>query len=135
MVTDMSVTLTGAYSSEDRSWMIGEHGANMPINVPVNFALFTGANFASGIVKSGTVLGKVTATGRFGPYEPAATDGRQTAAGVLFNTFKLPADTSKVASAEALVHFHCRVARLPYTTGLGALDANARTALKLVFFN
>lgn len=135
MATDMSVTLTGQYGSEDRSWLIGEHGANMPINVPLNYALFTGANFTSGIVKSGTILGKVTATGKYGPYEPGATDGRQTAAGVLFNSFKLPANLAQVGSDAALVHFHCRVQRLPYTTGLGALDANARTALKLVFFN
>lgn len=32
----------------------------------------------------GTVLGKVTATGHYGVHDPAAVDGREAAAGVLF---------------------------------------------------
>ncbi|MFV0385668.1 head decoration protein [Paracoccus sp. (in: a-proteobacteria)] len=38
----------------------------------------------SGRVKAGTVLGKVTATGKYAPLNTAATDGSQTAAAILF---------------------------------------------------
>ena len=37
----------------------------------------------SGLVAIGTVLGKVTATGKFKPLAPAATDGAQNAAAVI----------------------------------------------------
>lgn len=135
MATDMSVKLTGQWGSEDRSWLIGEHGADMPLNVVFDWTKFTGANYANGLVKSGCVLGRVTASGKVGPYEPGASDGRQTAVGVLFNTSRIPTDTATVSSDAALVHAHIRVARLPYSTGLGALDAAARTALRLLQFS
>lgn len=40
----------------------------------------------SGRVQSGTVLGKVTATGKYKPVTVGATDGSQTAAGILLVT-------------------------------------------------
>lgn len=134
MVTDISVRTAGSYGAEDRSWTIGEHGFDMTENAPLDFTKFTGANFAYGLIKSGCVLGLITASEKYGPYEPGATDGRQTAVGMLFNTIKIPANTATVASDAILTHFMCRAARLPYPSGLGALDANARTALRLVRF-
>ena len=53
---------------------------------------------------------------------------------MLFNTTKIPANTATVASDAILTHFLCRAARLPYASGLGSLDANARTDLRLVRF-
>ncbi|WP_028210774.1 head decoration protein [Paraburkholderia mimosarum] len=38
------------------------------------------------LVPAGTVLGKVTASGSFAPLNPAAADGSQTAAAILFGT-------------------------------------------------
>jgi len=40
----------------------------------------------SGIVVTGTVLGQVTATGKFKPLAPSATDGTQTAAAIILET-------------------------------------------------
>ena len=134
MVTDISVRTVGSYGAEDRSWTIGEHGFDMTENAPLDFTKFTGTNFSDGLIKSGCVLGLITASGKYGPYEPGATDGRQTAVGMLFNTTKIPSNTATVASDAILTHFLCRAARLPYTSGFGALDANARTALRLVRF-
>ena len=129
MVTDITVHTGAEYGGEDRSWTIGEHGFDASLNAPLDFTKFTGANFTDGYIKSGCVVGKITASGKYGPYEPGASDGRQTAVGMLFNTTKIPANTAQVASDAILVHFVCRTARLPYSTGLGALDAAARTAL------
>ena len=134
MVTDMTVHDVGSYIAEDRSWYIGEHGANVDINVPLDFTTFTGANFADGLVKSGCVLGKITATGKYGPYDPAATDGRNTAACHLHSSFKVPANTATVASAAGVVHANVKVPRLPYASGAGALDAAVRTALRNVHY-
>lgn len=134
MATDISVRTVGSYGAEDRSWTIGEHGFDMTESAPLDYTKFTGANFTDGYIKSGCVLGLVTATGKYGPYDDAATDGRQTAVGMLFNTTKIPSNTATVASDAILTHFLCRAARLPYASGLGALDANARTDLRLVRF-
>lgn len=38
----------------------------------------------SGVLKAGAVLGKVTASGKYAPVNPAASNGTQTAAAVLF---------------------------------------------------
>lgn len=129
MVTDITVRTSAEYGGEDRSWTIGEHGFDASLNAPLDFATFTGANFADGYIKSGCVVGEITASGKYGPYEPGASDGRETAVGMLVNTTKIPANTAQVASDAILVHFVCRTSRLPYPTGLGSLDAAARTAL------
>lgn len=134
MVTDITVQIGAVYGAEDRSWTIGEHGFDAAENAPLDYNTFTGANFADGYIRSGCVLGKITASGKYGPFEPGATDGRQTAAGFLFNTTRIPANKNTVASDALLWHFHCRTARLPYATGLGALTAAARTALPNVRF-
>ena len=41
------------------------------------------------ILRKGTVLGRVTATGRYGPYNNGAADGRQDAKGFLMETVNL----------------------------------------------
>ncbi len=38
----------------------------------------------SGVVQPGAVLGKVTATGKYKPFAPAASDGTQTPAAILY---------------------------------------------------
>lgn len=45
-------------------------------------------------IASGTVMGKVTATGKYKPYASGASDGTQTAAGVLYQA--IPAQTGDV---------------------------------------
>lgn len=40
----------------------------------------------SGVVKIGTVLGKVTASGKFKPHAPGASDGTQHAAAIILET-------------------------------------------------
>lgn len=134
MVTSMAVSTVNEYGSEDRSWLLGPHGTDMPINVVLNGALFDTDDFPDGVVKSGTILGVVTASGLYGPYTTAdSSTGLGVAAAILFNTVKVPA-TGTVADA-GLVHCAVKVARLPYaSTAAGGLDAGARTDLKLVNF-
>lgn len=56
----------------------------------------------AGIVLSGTVLGKITASGKYTPVTVAAADGSQTAAGILMNTTDA---TSADKPAVAVVRF------------------------------
>ena len=100
-----------------------------------DFATFTHANFtAEGYIKNGCLLGKITASGKYGPYDDTATDGRQTAVCALYDDEALPTDTTRVVTSAAVPHFQCITAGLPYKTGPGSLDANGRVDLRLVIF-
>lgn len=54
----------------------------------------------SGVLTAGTVLGKITASGKFAAYNGAAADGSETAVAVLFETVDA---TSADVSALAIV--------------------------------
>jgi len=49
-----------------------------------------GAVGADKVILSGTVLGKITASGKYVPLVPGAADGSQTAVGILFITNTVP---------------------------------------------
>lgn len=81
----------------------------------------------NGDVEAGTVLGKVTATGRYAPYATAATNGTQTAACIL----RLGVDTGAAAdAATAPVRLGSVVlSGVLKEDQLVGLDAGAKTAL------
>jgi hypothetical protein len=126
-MTDISVETT-AYSGEDRSWLLSPHGTDpgTALNVTLDIAQFPDA-VTDGYIPSGTVLGKVTASGKYGLYDNGAADGTEVAAGILFATVPVKAGQTQ-ASSGMLVHCFVDAAKL---TGL---DATARTDLKLVHF-
>lgn len=72
-------------------------------------------------ILSGTVMGKITASGKYVPYASGATNGSQTAAGVLYSELK-----PFTGDAKAVLHVRsCEVSAANMT----GLDANARTNL------
>jgi hypothetical protein len=78
-----------------------------------------------GVVVKGTVLGKVTASGKYVPYLSTNTDGSQTADCILDND----TDTTNAdAGASAWI------AGVFTSSALTGLDAGAKTALKLCYF-
>ncbi|MCF1502916.1 head decoration protein [Afifella sp. H1R] len=56
----------------------------------------------SGVVESGTVIGKITASGKYAPVTVAASDGSEDAAGILMNAVDA---TSADAPGVAVVRF------------------------------
>lgn len=87
----------------------------------------------AGIVQTGTVLGKITASGKYKPVTVAAVDGSQTAAGILLDTVDATsADAPAVIIARdaIVVHQGLRYGadvdtsgeRAAITTALGALN-------------
>jgi hypothetical protein len=72
-------------------------------------------------IKSGTVLGKITASGKYAPYNNGASDGTEVATGVLYNW--LPAKTGD-SDAVGFVR-DCEVVR----SRLTGLDANGEADL------
>lgn len=74
---------------------------------------------------SGTVLGKVTATGVYDVYNPANSDGTQTVAGVLWNEVPVvPAGTGQLATIHAR---QCEVRAIDLTWFAGATGAQIIT--------
>jgi hypothetical protein len=65
---DISVRTTD-YGVEDRSWLGSAHGTTATRTITLDTSAFTAAtHFPDGYVKSGTVLGRITASGLYGPY-------------------------------------------------------------------
>lgn len=126
--------------NEDRSWLgtrLSEQW--MPRSITLDASLFLPAHVsAKGAVPSGTVLAKITATGLYAPYDPAAVGtGQQVAVGLLFNTTKLGDGTGNDLATAADVGaplFWAGVvkkSKMPAFAGtvLGELDAGGETAL------
>lgn len=130
-MTNIAVESTG-YQVEGRGWLWGSHGTG-PGDTPsitLDFNLIGSARRANGYVPSGTVLGRVTATGKYGEFDSAASDGRQTAAGHLFSSVKTPANLATPVGGALFVHGFVDPARLPFAgAAIGGLPATGRPAL------
>lgn len=136
-MTSIQVTSTD-YQAENRGWLWGEHGTDpgSTPSVTLDVSKFTPAtHYPNGFIPSGCVLGKVTATGLYGPYDDTANDGREVAAGLLFSSVRVlqPNGTAltKVGSAR-FVHGFVDDSRLPFSAVAGAIDANGKADLPLI---
>lgn len=135
MTSDISVQKT-AYQVENRSWLLGPHGTEDTPSVTLDISKFTaGTHFPNGYIPSGTVLGKVTATGRFGPYTTGGSDGTETAVGILFSNVRVTNDNGvnkTTVGGAILVHGFIKESRLPFQSGAGSLDTAGEADLKLI---
>lgn len=126
-MTSITVTRT-EHQVENRSWLASQHGTDHKPSITLDVSTFTeSTHFPKGFIASGVVVGKVTATGLYGPYDPAATDGREVAAGHLFNSVTVTG-LAKVGNA-LLVHGFVSESRLPSDHGL---DNTAKGHLRLI---
>lgn len=135
MSSDISVR-SSAYQVDNREWLIGTHGVDLTPSVTLDISKFVKAtHFPNGFIASGTVLGKVTASGLYGPYDNAANDGREVARGVLFSFIRAVDETgatrTKVGGA-IFVHGGVREAKLPANSGI---DAAAKADLPLIVWS
>lgn len=123
---DISVRTTGPFGVEDRSWLGSAHGTTATRTITLDVSAFTAnTHYPKGFIASGTLLGRITATGLYGPYSAAAGDGRQNAAGHLFNSTPVRAGGPDVG-APLLEHGVVNVSNLPANSGL---DSAGRTDL------
>lgn len=133
MSTDISVH-SSSYQVEDRSWLVGTHGVDVTPGITLDISKFTKAtHFPNGYIPSGTLLGKVTTGGLYGPYDNAASDGREVAAGVLFSSVRAVDpntgnNLTKVGGAR-FIHGLVNTAKLPANSGI---DANGKADLPLI---
>ncbi|WP_280429137.1 head decoration protein [Nocardia brasiliensis] len=135
-MTSITVRTIGTYRGENRSWLLSKHGTG-PGDTPsvtLDVSKFTKAtHFPEDYLPSGIVLGRVTATGLYGPYTPGATGGNaglELPVGILFSSLPVRAGDTRIGAA-MVQHGYVDAAKLPAGNGL---DANARTKLPLIVF-
>ena len=94
---DIAPKRSADFVVEDRSWLASADGTANLKSVSLAIPLFTEAtHYPDGVIKSGTLLAEATSgtyAGKYGPYDDAATDGRQTATGHLWNTTPVRTDS------------------------------------------
>lgn len=113
---------------EDHSWLGSQHGTDNCDPITLDGDAFL-ATFTDGIVPSGVVLGRVTATGLYAPYDGAAADGSEVAKGHLFTTKELGGTTAAtVGNVSAALYWHGEVVEANLPVGHG-LDAAAKADL------
>ena len=110
---DLSIR-TEVFGQDDQSWLGSEHGPEAARTITLDVSTFTAqTHYPNGYFPSGLALGRISATGLYGPYDNNAGDGRNVLAGFLFTAVKAPAsDTTDVAGA-ILEHGKGKTAKLP----------------------
>lgn len=131
MSSDISVRST-SYAVDNRDWLVGQHGVDVTPSVTLDISKFTkNTHYPDGFIKSGTPLGKITATGLYGPYNDAASDGTEVCAGLLFSFVRAidpnNGNTLVKAGGARFVHGLVNTAKLPI-----AINANGKADLPAI---
>lgn len=132
MSTDISMQTT-TYQVGNRRWLLAD--PDFKANVTLDISKFTaGTHYPNGYIPSGTVIGKITASGLFGPYDAAASDGTQTAYGITYGDVRAirqnGTTASQVGTGAVVYDAAVSVGKLPFATGSGtkgALDGTSNT--------
>lgn len=128
MGMDLSIKTETKSPIENHEWLGSAHGTDNCDSITLDGDAFLTA-FPTGVIPSGVVVGRVTATGKYAPYSNAAADGTEVARGHLFTTVDLGGTTAAtVGDVAAALLWHGEVveAKLPTNHGL---DAAAKTDL------
>lgn len=113
----MDLTLqTETFGNDKMSWLGSAHGTSSGDSVTLDRTLLRPEWIAQGFVPSGVVLGKA-ANGLHGPYDNAATDGRQTATGHLLFAVQVRAGNP---GGSQIWHGQVIVPKLPANSGFDA---------------
>jgi hypothetical protein len=123
--------ITESFSQDRRDWLAGDHGTDIALSVTLDVTKFTaGTHYPDGYIKSGIPLGKITAGGKYGLYDDAASDGRQTLVGFLFTSVEVVTRrgaTLSSAVGSMLVHCAVKESKLPVAVdAAGKVDLASR---------
>ena len=107
---DIQPTTTETTVTADRRWLLSTFGTETNKTITLDLSQFASgtqytpaANGLPNVIKSGMPLGKVTASGLYGPYDSAATDGTDTFAGLLEFDVAFNTGSTKVGAALRIV--------------------------------
>lgn len=124
---------------DNLDWLAERKGFDTCRPGTVEIGLFVPEHYPNGFIPSGTVVGKVTATGRLGPYSPALANGLDVAFGHMLQPVRVHDSNGNSFSRAAVAILWEGVvllSKLPNFTGaantLGELDANGQADLKFI---
>lgn len=117
----MAVTVytEGAYASD---WLKREEDS---LYSREQITLLSGSNAVGAVTKSGTVLGKITASGKYKPQTLAAADGSQVAAAILL----FDVDASAADKRAVVIRRDAIVMQFGLTYGTDVTTAGNRTTV------
>lgn len=117
-----------------KEWLKNRKGLDTCRSITVDISLFNALHYPNGYIPSGILLGKVTATGLYGPYSPLLANGLDVNAGHLLNDVMVRDSGGNAFTKSASALFWEGIVdttKLPTFTGaasaIGVLDANGRT--------
>lgn len=105
--------VTTSYALDDLSWLASQHGVEAAESITLLKSAFTAnTHYPDGFLKSGLPLGKITASGKYAPYNDANSDGTQTLVGFLYGGVDASSGGTSLGGA-LLTHCKIRESRLP----------------------
>lgn len=136
-----TVTFTGTLGNKNVAQMTAS-GASLTGGTTPGVSVATSTSgvqghYPNGYIPSGTAVGKVTATGKFGPYDNTASDGREVCYGLTFADVTVVRQNGSIASTVgtgAFVRGAVNSGWLPFQSGPGSIDAAAKTDLPTIRF-
>ncbi|MEU5002083.1 head decoration protein [Streptomyces sp. NPDC021622] len=104
----------------DRDWLASRHGTDSTDTITLDLTKLTKnvhyveptAAQPHGYVRSGVPVGHITASGLYGPYDPAAKDGREVLGGLVYAEAAYTPGTTKVPAA-LFWHGTVKAAKVP----------------------
>lgn len=119
---DISVR-SETFGQDNQSWLGASHGTDLGRSITLDTSAFTaGTHYPDGYIRSGTPLGKITATGLYGPYNNASSDGTEVLAGFLLTPVKPGSPTTVDVGGVCFEHGRVVEANLPI-----AIDSAGKT--------
>lgn len=102
------------FQQDDQSWLGSAHGTDAARSITLDTSAFTaGTHYPNGYFPSGLPLGRITASGKYGPYNNAAADGTETLVGHLFTAVKAPSVNTIDPQGALLDHGKVVESKLP----------------------
>lgn len=106
--------VTETFGQDDQSWLGSEEGTSRAMSITLDTSAFVAAtHYPDGYFKSGIILGKITASGLYGPYNNAASDGTEVAAGLLLCAVDAPSVNTIDPQGAMLWHGRVLISKLP----------------------
>jgi Ca2+-binding RTX toxin-like protein len=125
-VTIQPFTKNTYVTSEDQRWVApgGISALRDADSITLDRSAFDMVTaFPNGLLPSGIVLGRITATGLYGPYTDAGAGGLDTAVGFLAVTVAVPTGAPATADIAAALYWHGEVVEALLPTGHGLTAA------------
>jgi hypothetical protein len=91
MGTNIATTTTAFNKASDKSWLGTRMGLDVMRSITLDISTFDAEHAVNGYLASGLALGKITATGKYGPYDPGTAEIQTITVNATGGTFTITA--------------------------------------------